>query len=180
MENDPKYHIRNVQASEFDEVGEILVKAYASLEGFPREADIPEYYQLLRSVGRLTQNENIELLVAVSEEGKVFGAVVFYHNMQDYGTKGKATQEQNACGFRLLGVAPETRGLGLGKALTEYCIQKGKAAHFQTLVIHSTQFMKLAWGMYERLGFQRAEDLDFIEASVKVFGFRLDLRENNS
>jgi hypothetical protein len=33
--------------------------------------------------------------------------------------------------------------------------------------------MALAWAMYERLGFRRAEELDFMQGELAVFGFRL-------
>lgn len=43
------------------------------------------------------------------------------------------------------------------------------------MVIHTTKSMQLAWGMYERLGFKRALDLDFIQGELPVFGFRLKI-----
>jgi hypothetical protein len=41
------------------------------------------------------------------------------------------------------------------------------------LIIHSTMAMQTAWKMYERLGFKRSEDLDFMQGELPVFGFRL-------
>jgi hypothetical protein len=35
--------------------------------------------------------------------------------------------------------------------------------------------MKIAWSMYETLGFERSEDLDFKQAELQVFGFRFIL-----
>jgi hypothetical protein len=35
--------------------------------------------------------------------------------------------------------------------------------------------MQIAWKMYEGLGFQRAEELDFMQGNLPVFGFRLPL-----
>ncbi len=167
------YSVRNAYEEEFPRVGELLVQVYSALNGFPKIEEQPEYYDMLRNVGALTKNPNIELLVAVSEQGHIGGAVVYFKDMKDYGSGGTATQEENACGFRLLGVDPETRGLGLGKLLTEFCIDKGRNSQSETMVIHTTNSMKLAWGMYERLGFKRAEDLDFMQGNLPVFGFRL-------
>ena len=39
------------------------------------------------------------------------------------------------------------------------------------MVIHTTKSMKLAWGMYERLGFKRAKDLDFYATAITSFRF---------
>jgi hypothetical protein len=35
--------------------------------------------------------------------------------------------------------------------------------------------MWIAWGLYERLGFERSEDLDFMQGELPVYGFRLSL-----
>ena len=170
------YKIRSAKNEEFKQVGQLLVTVYSNLSGFPTLDEQPEYYKMLANVGELTKNPNTEIFIAVSEQNHIGGAVVYFNNMKDYGSGGTATQEKNACGFRLLGVDSKVRGLGLGKKLTEFCISKGKGSNCETMVIHSTKSMKLAWGMYERLGFQRAADLDFMQEDLAVFGFRLKLK----
>jgi hypothetical protein len=37
--------------------------------------------------------------------------------------------------------------------------------------------MQIAWSLYERLGFERSKDLDFMQEKLPVFGFRLRLLE---
>lgn len=170
------YKIRNAKQEEFEEIGNLLVNVYSQLNGFPKIDEYPEYYATLKNVGDLTKNPNIELFVAVSEQNNIGGAVVYFNDMKDYGSAGSATKEKNACGFRLLGVNSKTRGLGLGKKLTQFCIEKGKNSDCKTMVIHTTNAMKLAWAMYEKLGFKRADDLDFMQGNLPVFGFRLKFR----
>ena len=170
------YKIRHAKDEEFDDVGNLLVQVYSRLKGFPKIEDQPEYYTTLKNVGKLTRNPKIELLVAVSDQNNIGGAVVYYNSMKDYGSGGTATQEKNACGFRLLGVDPKYRGLGLGKQLTQYCLDKGNNSNCQNMVIHTTNSMQLAWKMYENLGFKRAHDLDFMQGNLLVFGFRLKLK----
>lgn len=175
LKMDDNYIIRKAKASEFEKVGTLLIEVYSILDGFPKKEEQPQYYEMLKNVGQLTNTKGVELLIAVSKQGQIGGAVVFFNDMKDYGSGGTATQEKNASGFRLLGVDPKTRGLGIGKLLTEYCIEKGKQRGSETMVIHTTNAMKLAWGMYERLGFKRASDLDFMQGDLSVFGFRLKL-----
>ena len=43
------------------------------------------------------------------------------------------------------------------------------------MIIHSTMAMQTAWKMYEKLGFKRSGDLDFIQGELPVYGFRLVL-----
>jgi hypothetical protein len=36
--------------------------------------------------------------------------------------------------------------------------------------------MKVAWKMYESMGFLRYEEIDFIQGELPVYGFKLDLQ----
>lgn len=152
-----------------------MVRVYSQLEGFPKETEQPEYYKMLANIGDFTAKPKTELLVAVSSEGKIAGGVVYFSDMQYYGSGGTATQEKDASGFRLLAVDPFSRGKGIGKLLTNECIRKAKNSGQSQVVIHTTKAMQTAWKMYEKLGFKRAEDLDFMQGELPVFGFRLKL-----
>ncbi len=167
--------IRNARPYEFEELGKIMVRVYSQLEGFPSAAQQPEYYKMLANIGDLTQRPGTELLVAVSPEEKITGGLVYFKDMKYYGSGGSATRETNAAGFRLLAVDAEYQGLGIGKKLVNECILKTKNLGLDQLILHTTQSMKTAWKMYEGLGFNRSEDLDFEQSNLKVFGFRLIL-----
>ena len=170
-----EFTVRNASPSEFAETGKLMVTVYSQLEGFPKETEQPNYYKMLTNIGELTAKPGTELLVAVSPEGKIAGAVVYFSDMKYYGSGGTATDEQNACGFRLLAVDVSARGHGIGKLLTTECIKKAKEKQVKQMIIHSTMAMQTAWKMYEKLGFKRSGDLDFIQGELQVYGFRLVL-----
>ena len=157
---------------DFDKVGTLMAEVYAALPDFPSPEEQPEYYQLLRNVGALTKNPGTEILIAVNDDREILGAVVYFRDMKYYGSGGTATAEKGAAGFRLLAVHPESRGSGLGKALTQSCIDRARQEGLRKLVIHSTKAMMTAWKMYERMGFKRATDLDFMQGELQVYGFR--------
>jgi GNAT superfamily N-acetyltransferase len=115
-------------------------------------------------------------LVAVSSKGQIAGGVVYFNDMQYYGSGGTATKEKNASGFRLLAVDPSARGGGIGNLLTNKCILKARDQKKEQLIIHTTKAMQVAWKMYENLGFKRSVDLDFMQGELPVFGFRLLLK----
>jgi len=152
-----------------------MVQVYSQLEGFPKESEQPEYYKHLHNIGEFTNRPNVELIVAVSTEQTIGGAVVFFGDMQYYGSGGTATQEKNAAGFRLLAVDSSARGQGLGKMLTNECIRRAKERKLSQVIIHTTKAMQQAWKMYESIGFKRSEDLDFLQQGFPVFGFRLKI-----
>jgi len=152
-----------------------MVQVYSQLEGFPKESEQPEYYKLLHNVGEFTNKPDTELIVVVSPGDKIVAAVVFFGDMQHYGSGGAATREKNSAGFRLLAVDPLARGQGLGKLLTNECINRARNKNLSQVIIHTTKAMQQAWKMYESLGFKRSEDLDFLQQGFPVFGFRLKL-----
>jgi GNAT superfamily N-acetyltransferase len=169
------FTIRNATPTEYHEAGQLLLSVYSQLQGFPSPADQPDYYKMLANVGDLTNKPGTELIVAVSSEGRIVGAVVYFSDMQYYGSGELATREKNAAGFRLLGVDVNMRGKGIGKLLTLECIRRAREQKRDQLIIHSTKFMQSAWKMYEGTGFKRAEDLDFLKGELQIFGFRLAL-----
>jgi ribosomal protein S18 acetylase RimI-like enzyme len=171
--SDQSYVIRNANPSEFSEIGKLMVNVYSQLDGFPKEAEQPNYYKMLATVGELTNKPETKLLVAVSPANKIAGAVVYFGDMKYYGSGGMAIQEKNSAGFRLLAVSNEARGKGIGKLLTQECIRKAKEKSLSQMIIHTTKAMQTAWKMYESIGFKRSEDLDFVQGELAVYGFRL-------
>jgi GNAT superfamily N-acetyltransferase len=170
-----EFTVRNAETEEFPEIGKLMVRVYSQLEGFPKASEQPDYYSMLTNIGELTKKPDAELLVAVSSDGKIAGGVVYFGDMQYYGSGCTVTWEQNTSGFRLLAVDPSKRGLGIGKLLTLECIRKAKDNNHLKVVIHTTNAMQTAWKMYTHLGFTRSEDLDFLQGELQVFGFRLTL-----
>ncbi|GAB6062544.1 GNAT family N-acetyltransferase [Deferrisoma palaeochoriense] len=169
------FEIREVRPGEYEALGRLLVEVYAALPGFPRPEDQPEYYDKLRNVGRLNEEPDTSVLVAVAPDGRIAGGVVYFGDMARYGSGGTAPREKNASGIRLLGVDPAFRGRGIGRALTEACIARARGRGHGQVILHTTRAMEAAWRMYEGMGFRRSPDLDFLQKDLPVFGFRLRL-----
>lgn len=168
--------IRNAVREEYARIGQMLVDVYSAIEGFPKPDEQPRYYEMLKDVGALSSKPKTEVIVAVSDSGEIHGSVVYFGDMKYYGSGGTATQEPNASGFRLLAVNNISRGIGIAKLLTLECIQRARNKNRNTVVIHTTHAMMNAWRMYEKMGFVRASDLDFIQGDMPVFGFRYFLQ----
>jgi GNAT superfamily N-acetyltransferase len=81
---------------------------------------------------------------------------------------------------RLLAVAPEARGQGIGKALMQECIRRARAAREPVLSLHTTDLMQSAMQMYERMGFVRTPETDFHPAPHLVIkGYQFNLMETD-
>ena len=170
--NKQEYAVRNARLEEHLKIGGLMVDVYSQLEGFPKETEQPGYYQMLKNIGTLTTNPETELLIAISSEAQIAGAVVYFGDMKYYGSGGTATSESNSAGFRFLAVDPKVRRQGIGNLLIEECIRKARESHRTQMIIHSTKAMQTAWKIYLNLGFKESEDLDFLQGELPVFGFR--------
>jgi GNAT superfamily N-acetyltransferase len=168
--------IRNARPEEYSQIGGLMVDVYSGLDKFPKPHEQPAYYDMLANVGEQIKKPGTEIIVTESA-GTIVGAVVYFGDIQYYGSGGTATKEKNTSGFRLLAVAPVARGQGIGKMLTLECIRKAKEQGRSQVIIHTTLAMRNAWEMYERIGFKRSVDLDFQQGELAVFGFRYLLGE---
>ncbi len=79
-----------------------------------------------------------------------------------------------------MGVAtdPTVRGSGLGTALSEHAIGLARADGATHMVLHSIPHMAAAVRIYERLGFERLPEHDFVPGpglDGAVLAFRLAL-----
>jgi GNAT superfamily N-acetyltransferase len=77
---------------------------------------------------------------------------------------------------RLLAVAPDARGQGIGTALMDECIRRARRFGARFLTLHTNSIMSAAIRLYERMGFEHYPDLDFpVDERVTVKGYRFDL-----
>jgi ribosomal protein S18 acetylase RimI-like enzyme len=129
----------------------------------------------MADIGRFMAKPSVRVLVAVSEHDELVGGVVYFSAMTEYASGGAAPLLTHTSGIRLLAVAPHFQGSGAGKALTLACIDLARRHAHTQVVLHTTAPMLSAWRLYERLGFVRAAELDFLQQDMPVFGFRLHL-----
>jgi GNAT superfamily N-acetyltransferase len=159
--------VREVRSDEVAELGRITRAAYVSL-GQP----LPDaYLRELEDVGARAAAALV--YVAVDAEGAVLGGVTYV----DHPSNPFAEfDDPSAAGFRMLAVAPDAQGRGVGEALVHACIARARAAGKARLVLHSATWMVGAHRLYLRLGFRRDEALDWSPApDVPLWGFALDL-----
>lgn len=170
---DDQLAVRDALPDELVAFGKLLVAVYSDLDGFPPPSDQPRYYELLADVGRFARAPGARVLVAVSARDGLLGGVVYFGDMAEYGSDGSATSVRNASGIRLLGVSPRHRKAGVGRMLSLACIEMAREKRHAQVILHTTRAMGIAWRLYEKLGFRRADEFDFLQGSLPVYGFRL-------
>ncbi len=151
--------VRTAEAAEYAVIGELTVRAYATvrepLQGGPIYA---AYEDELRDVaGRA---ENCDVLVAVDRAGRVVGAVTY---VPGPGTPWSESELDGEAGFRALAVDPAHRGRGAGRALATACVERARGTGRRGVAILTRPSMTAAHRLYESLGFTRvrSRDLEF-------------------
>jgi ribosomal protein S18 acetylase RimI-like enzyme len=64
--------------------------------------------------------------------------------------------------IRYVGIHPEYEGKGIGRRLTQQCIDKAIASGEKTIALHTSEFQNAARHIYESLGFTKQKDLDLV------------------
>jgi GNAT superfamily N-acetyltransferase len=158
--------IRPVAPDEYARVGDLTVAAYAGLPGF---VDVGGYARELRDVaGRV---RDAEVFVACVDD-KIVGGITF---VADSTSPLSEWDDAGASGIRMLAIAPEAQGMGLGRALTEFTLERSRTLGKKRMLLHSASFMAPAHKLYESMGFVRLPEIDFEVDPVILLGYRLEL-----
>jgi ribosomal protein S18 acetylase RimI-like enzyme len=144
--------IRAIRPDEYGALGEITVRAYRALfAGGP----LGPYEHQLFDVARRAKDS--EVFVALDDAGTLLGGVTYVpgpeRDMSEF-------SDPDAAGIRMLAVDPSAQRTGAGRALVETCLQRARDQGRRRVILHSTPAMTVAQGIYRRLGFERAAELD--------------------
>ena len=151
------FEVREARPEEHDRAGEVVVRAYLTLAEFAGgHAGAAAYLEHVRDV----RDRALEcpVLVAVDADGAILGCVTY---VPDHLSRLAELEVSGEAGFRMLGVAPEAMGRGVGRALVEACIALAREAGRTGIAISTAPEMAAAHRLYERLGFRRAPARDF-------------------
>ena len=166
--------IRDAQQIDRGAIEAVTLAAYQEYA-----ATMPEHWRAYRQniLATLATVEPAAQLVAV-REGGIVGTVVLYPAGTVLAIPGSASMTRTSPEVRLLAVAPEARGRGVGEALMHECIRRARQSGVTALTLHTTDMMRAAMRLYGRLGFQRAPALDFHPVpDITIKGYRLELKE---
>lgn len=139
------FQLREFQTDDSAAINEVALAAFEQY----RDAynDWPTLSRRIAETATLA--ETSEMVVATLESGTIVGAVA-------YVGPGKPKHEFYSIEWpivRMLVVSPQSRGLGIGRALTEECIRRAERDGAPLIALHTTPMMKVALPMYERMGF---------------------------
>jgi ribosomal protein S18 acetylase RimI-like enzyme len=168
---DGTVRVRDARPDERAIVRDLTLRAYAEFAAVME----PDAWAGLDAAVRATLERDTPADRMVAEhDGRIVGSVMLYPAEVDAYAGAAALAPWPE--LRLLAVAPEARGLGVGQALVDECVRRARAAGAAELGLHTSKSMRTALRMYERMGFVRAPEYDFHpEGAEVVWAYRLPL-----
>ena len=159
--------IRPVRTEEIEESGEVAVAGFAEFYA----EDLGYYADRLRDVASRIRGGTV--LVAV-EDGVVAGTVTY---IADFDSPYAEKMEAGEAGIRMLAVRPDFMRRGLGRSLTQACIDRAHDEGKTAVVLHADEIMKISQTLYESLGFVRDPERDYApDETTFLYAYRLSLR----
>jgi GNAT superfamily N-acetyltransferase len=160
----PDVVVRDIRPEELDAVGDLTVAAY---EGLVTDG----YREVLRDVPLRAA----EAAVLVGElDGTIAGTVTLVPPTA--AERWRNSDEPDAGTIRMMGVAPEYRGHGVGSALVAACIDRSREAGWRQLALVTTADMRSALPIYLAAGFVRDPSIDkIVNDDMLLLGYLLTL-----
>jgi len=161
--------IRPATEDDLPAIGALTFEAYRANGYLAGREDGYYARQLMNARPR---HEEANLLVAVDDTGTLLGTVTIAHP----GSTMREIGRDDELEFRMLAVSPTARGRGVGEAMTRRVLEEAARLDFRAVVLSSSEQMHAAHRLYERLGFRRTPELDWLpEPNVPLITYRLDL-----
>jgi GNAT superfamily N-acetyltransferase len=162
--------VREIEPEEYGEAGEVLVLAYSDFVD-PAQPGWDEHLDLVRDIaGRIDRT----VVLAAVEDGRVLGSATI--ELDDVIGDDDPELPPGVAFLRMVGVHPDARRRGVGRALVQEVVSRARRAGKRTVGLRTTPQMAPAHRLYESLGFVRDPSLDLpLGDDGSLLGYRLEL-----
>jgi ribosomal protein S18 acetylase RimI-like enzyme len=126
--------------------------ALAAFEQFKDQYS--DWPAMAANVSRMSDLASTGDIILAEDKGRIVGGVAYIAA----GKPKRVYFDQSWPIIRMLVVDPASRGMGLGRALTEECIGRARRDQASLIALHTTPIMTVALPMYLRMGFKRLRD----------------------
>jgi ribosomal protein S18 acetylase RimI-like enzyme len=160
-------HLRRARPEDYGAIGAVTVAAYQS----QLNESSASYAEQLRNAE--ARDLEAELWVAVGpDDREVLGTVTICREGSPWREIAAADEGE----FRMLAVAPQAQGQGIGEALVRHVLDRFREQGATAVALSTTPGMAAAHHLYERLGFVRCPERDWSPVpGVDLITYRLEL-----
>lgn len=137
--------IRPFVSPDAEAVNAVALAAFAQYRGVYSDWEVLE-----RGVGSMASLATTAQVIVAEDDGGIVGAVAY---VPPFGEPRADFFRPEWPIIRMLVVDPEARGKGVGRRLTEECIDRARRDGAEAIALHTSPAMEVALGLYLRMGF---------------------------
>lgn len=152
--------LRDFESADAQRINDIAVAAFEQFKD--AYTDWPVFRSRISTMSALADAGEV---IVAELEGEIVGAVAYIGP----GMEKASFFPPEWPVMRMLVVAPEARGQGVGRALAEVCLVRATRDGADCFALHTSELMHVALPMYQRMGFRRiapAPDIHGVKYSV--------------
>jgi len=138
--------IRSYSPSDAGAVNATALAAFAQYRGVYSDWDVLE-----RGVGSMASLSDTGEILLADADGAVVGAVAYIGPRQ---SPRADFFEPDWPIIRMLVVDPAARGRGIGRALTQACLERARRDRAEVIALHTSPAMEVALALYLNMGFK--------------------------
>lgn len=141
--------VRDFLTSDSPQVNALALQAFEQFKDTYQ--DWPGFREKIGNMSALADGGEI---IVAEVDGRIVGAVAYVGP----GVPKAAFFRPEWSIMRMLVVAPDFRGRGIGRALAEACLCRARRDGASVFALHTSKLMEVALPMYQRMEFQWAAD----------------------
>jgi GNAT superfamily N-acetyltransferase len=141
--------LREFNEADAGELNRLAVRAFEEYAG-----SYSDWPAMVAAYERMSDLAKTGEIVVAEASGSIVGAVVY---IPPHRRKARYFDEAWPV-IRSLVVDPNSRGAGVGRALTQECIDRAKRDQSPVIALHTSAIMTVALPMYLRMGFEWHHD----------------------
>ena len=145
----PAIVLREFREDDAQEINRLAVTAFEEFSG-----NYSDWQAVAAFVGKMSDLTKSGEIVIAEIAGNIVGAVAYIPPHR----RKESNFDQAWPVIRSLIVDPKSRGLGVGRALTQECIKRARRDKSSVIALHTSAILKVAFAMYLRKGFEWHHD----------------------
>ena len=143
--------------SDFYKLKALGIESYSEFSKVLTKTNWIKMNSFLESDDNLTKLINQSTVFVCEKESDIIGMIYLV-------PRGHPTElfQENWSYIRFLGVNTKYRGKGVGKKLTDLCMEHAKETNETYIALHTSEFMDAARAIYEKKGFKKTKEIEYL------------------
>ncbi|MBK9727035.1 MAG: GNAT family N-acetyltransferase [Saprospiraceae bacterium] len=159
-----KYTFRKGNIADLEQIKSITWMAYSQFKNIFSEENFQGWNEILNKDETYLNLFETAVCFVCEKENKIIGSAF----LVPHGNPFKWF-EADWSYIRLVAVHTEYEGNGIGKKLTQMCIDKAKEMDEKIIALHTSEFQNAARHIYESMGFEKQKEFELYEKKYWIY-----------